>query len=181
MIICKKLYSLNLFLLFVLVEFLKNLWKNLRESYLRCKSKRAKLTKSGSKASRLPSCNFFDLLTFLDDNTEEALSTSSTNLDDSINEELPQNPIASYRSNFSSKRKTSKPDDIDTEILASLKSMNNQTPPQEPVNVREESANSLFCKSLISSMDDLTPEQTMLARIKIQQVLFDIKYNKAAS
>ena len=167
--------------MFVLVEFLKNLWKNLRESYLRCKSKRVKLTKLESKASRLPSCNFFDLLTFLDDNTEETLSTSTTNLNDSFNEESLHNAKASYRTNFSSKRKTpSKPDDIDREILASLKSMNDQPQTQEAVNGKEESANSLFCKSLISSMDDLTPEQTMLARIKIQQVLFEIRYNKAS-
>jgi len=130
----------------------------------------------------MPSCNFFDLLTFLDDNTGEVLSTSSTNLNDSFNEEPQQNVKASYRSNFNSKRKTpSKPDDIDREILASLKSMSDQPQQQEPVNAIEESANSLFCKSLISTLDDLPPEQNMIARIRIQQVLFEIKYNKASS
>ena len=163
------------------MEYLKNLWKNLRESYQRCKSKRARLSKSGSKATRLPTCNFFELLTFLDDDSEGTQSTSTTNIDECFNEEPPPTPKVTYRTNFSSKRRNqSKSDDIDREIMASLRSVNDQIQQQPQTNTKEKSANSLFCKSLISTMDELTPEQTMLALIKIQQVLFEIKYNKTA-
>ena len=46
-------------------------------------------------------------------------------------------------------------------------------PQQQPL---QPSANSLYCQSLVSDLDSLTPQQTMMAKIKIQQVIFELKY-----
>ena len=41
----------------------------------------------------------------------------------------------------------------------------------------ENNPNLLFCRSLVGLMDELTPQQNMLARIKIQQILYQVKFN----
>ena len=41
----------------------------------------------------------------------------------------------------------------------------------------DENPNLLFCKSLVGLMDELTPQQNMIARIKIQQILYEVKFN----
>lgn len=45
-------------------------------------------------------------------------------------------------------------------------------------NKNMERSNFLFCKSLVEILDDLTPEQNMDARIRMHQVLVEIKYKK---
>jgi len=82
-----------------------------------------------------------------------------------------------YRENFSNKRRRNCNNDtnkkVDLEIIKSIKNLNQTSAPGVQ---KEESSNSLFCKSLVAYLDVLPPEKNMLARIKIQQVLFDIKY-----
>ena len=41
----------------------------------------------------------------------------------------------------------------------------------------ENNPNLLFCRSLVGLMDELTPQQNMIARIKIQQILYQVKFN----
>ena len=45
-------------------------------------------------------------------------------------------------------------------------------PPHQP----SPSSNALYCQSLVTDLDALTPQQNMLAKIRIQQILFDLKY-----
>ena len=55
----------------LLVDDLKPVWKNLRESYTRCKRDSEKIMRSGAKASKLPSRQFYDIMRFLEDNTDQ--------------------------------------------------------------------------------------------------------------
>ena len=158
---------------FFSVESIKTAWKHLRDGYIRCKSKRTKLTKSGSKSAKLPTSNFFNELKFLDDDYAEQEESASGGVEN--NETQQDTPKVPYRQGFSKKRKLSSIDEsVDKQILDSLNQLS-----QKPQAEEKESANSLFCKSLVSDLDALSPEENMLARIKIQQVLFDIKFNKS--
>ena len=90
------------------MEYLRQVWKNLREGYFRCKKNRAKASKSGSKATRLPTSNHFEQLKFLDDRTEESLSSPVTNIEDQMMDEPETAPKVSYRENFSNYKKHQK-------------------------------------------------------------------------
>ena len=67
-----------------LVDELRNTWKNIRDEYMRCKTNRGKVTRSGYKAARLPTCTFYSELEFLSDHGEYT-STSATNVLDKTN------------------------------------------------------------------------------------------------
>ena len=103
------------------------------------------------------------------------LSSSSTIIDDILVTK------SSYWQKFNStKGNKSKVDDVEKDLIESIKSVNNQIQQHQVSSTaeKEETPNSLFCRSLITTMDELTPEQCMIARIKIQQALYEIKYSK---
>ena len=78
---------------------------------------------------------------------------------------------------FVTLRESRECNEVDKVFISTLQDVNNQI---KGVNQesKQDDSNSYFCKSLITSMEELTPEQNMLARIKIQKVLFEIKFNK---
>ena len=190
------------FLFFFIVNKLKKDWKQIRDGYTRCKKERTKRTKSGSKGGRLPTCNYYELLGFLSDPTDELLSQATSNLPDdqmslatSLESEIetltetapilsgsittpsstdPRKPFISRKRSHPSSRESN---EVDKLFISTLQDVNNQI---KEVNqeAKQDDSNSYFCKSLITTMEELTPEQNMLARIKIQQVLFEIKFNK---
>ena len=52
---------------------------------------------------------------------------------------------------------------------------------QKPVETNEDKSkncNEMFLMSLLETLDSLSPENAMKARIKIQQILFEIAYEK---
>ena len=61
----------------VVVEFLKNEWKKLKENFKRCIDKRARLTKSGAPAHALPKCKYFDQLMFVHDKVKNRETESN--------------------------------------------------------------------------------------------------------
>ena len=78
-----------------------------------------------------------------------------------------------------SKKRKSNSEELDQALLSSLNNVNTQLQEvSKESNRNEESSNFSFCKSIVELLDGLNPEQNMMARIKIQQVLFDIKYKK---
>ena len=85
----------------------------------------------------------------------------------------PRKPIISRKRSQPSSKESRESNEVDKLFISTL---------QEIKGVNQESkqddSNSYFCKSLITSMEELTAEQNMLARIKIQQVLFEIKFDK---
>lgn len=52
-----------------------------------------------------------------------------------------------------------------------------ETKEYEMKTATDENPNFLFCKSLVGLMDKLTPKQNMIARIKIQQILYEVKFD----
>jgi len=155
----------------------------LKDGYTRCKSKRSRLLlKSGSSSSKLPTCQFFDQLQFLGDtytnDPEQDMTnrdTSSSAASSSANSTNIHTPP--YRESFK-RHKPNKVDAVEREIISSLKAVNEQIQKPTDSTDKEDSPNLHFCNSLAPLMDDLSPEQIMIARIKIQQMLYEVKYNK---
>ena len=183
-------------LLFTLVNTLKRVWKNLREAYYKCINNRSKLTRSGAKASKLPTCHFYEVLQFLSVTSEEetlpvACNITEGNITPFACSSTPKSTKCANNTSQSDiepidrkafnprKRKTNhnQVDETDLVLIKSLENVNNQIQ-QSREKDEKESSNFLFCKSLIEIMDTLSPEQNMEARIKMQQILFEIKYKK---
>ena len=88
--------------------------------------------------------------------------------------------MTNSRTPFSSrKRKLQdvKVNELYRKLLAELSDVSKKINDNSVADPKEDS-NALFCKSLIQSMEDLSEEQNMLARIKINQVLFEVKFGK---
>ena len=172
---------------------MKATWKTLKDGWGRVMTKRNQISlRSGSGSGKLPTCQFFEQLLFLGDKYQ-ATPTISTFQPRQISTPVRQSPDESvddptprYRE-VSKKHKPNNSEKIEREILKSLKSVNDQinAPTTNVTNVssappkQEESSNMTFCKSLAPLMGELTSEQAMIARIKMQQVLYEIKFNKS--
>ena len=50
----------------------------------------------------------------------------------------------------------------------------------EALDENDEDEDSLFCRSLVPTLQRLTPRQNKLAKIKIQQLLFDIEFEASS-
>ena len=108
------------------------------------------------------------------DVSDDSMSTEG-NAQNAAPQPSPQphtNKQSVYRNH--KKRKVQDQDGIDKHFLLELKSCNDMISGQEEPS----DSDSLFCKSLIKRMNELTPEQNMLARIRIQYILFEIKFDK---
>lgn len=177
--------------LFLVVE-LKRVWKNLRDAYKKCKTNRGKVMRSGSKATKLPTCAYFEILSFLSDNLEESETSVTTNVDarDEIQMTITgtndsvtnvQEPKQQQIGRKSLKKRKLVPDEVDTALINSLSQINKQIQDEDESQKKKsekESSNTYFCKSIIDTLDTLSPEENMEARIKIQQILFEIKFRK---
>ena len=64
------------------------------------------------------------------------------------------------------------PDPVENFLISSIKEKNN------PASKNEDS-DELFCRSLVQPLKRLSPKTNQLARIKIQQLLFELEYNDA--
>ncbi|XP_040577000.1 uncharacterized protein [Lepeophtheirus salmonis] len=166
------------------VNELKIIWKNVREGYVRCKAKRDRLMKSEVKKTRLPSCNFFRELEFLSDPHIEVVVSSPeqlnvSNLFTTSFSTLSAIPEITVPVKESSSRKREFPSICEYDSTTASRKLDEKVENIEDKYVpKNEGANQLFCRSLAPLFDELTPEQNMLARIRIQQVLYDIKFEK---
>lgn len=161
---------------------MKRHWKNLRESFIRCNTERKKLTSSGSQACKLPTRQFFEILRFLEDSEtyddNDDIIVSNVNTSQPPSDQKSKSETSNSRRPLSKKRKSNS-EELDQALLSSLNNVNTQLQEvSKESNRNEESSNFSFCKSIVELLDGLNPEQNMIARIKIQQVLFDIKYKK---
>ena len=84
-------------------------------------------------------------------------------------------PKPSYRETFK-RQKTN--NDIDRELFTSLKYINEEYAQKTNSEEQMESPNMNFCKSLVPLLDKLGHEKNILARIKIQQIIYEIQYDK---
>ena len=58
----------NNYAFLILVDFLKNTWKGLRDNYKRCLTTRVRQRWSGTAAQKLSMCKYFHQLEFLNEN-----------------------------------------------------------------------------------------------------------------
>ena len=165
----------------------------MREVYYKCKNNRSKLTRSGAKASKLPTCNYYNVLTFLSETTGEDNSISVTcNIrEGNLTAFTSTSPAFTKgfggfqpdellgRKAFNPRKRKTHNQDNEAELILmnTLQNVNKQIQENKEENLKK-SSNVLFCKSLVEILDGLSPEQNMEARIKMQQILFEIRYKK---
>lgn len=64
-------------------------------------------------------------------------------------------------------------DDVDVEILKQLKAMDSNSKKEPDHELDEES---VYAQSVAATLRNMTPEQREMAKIKIQQILYEIQY-----
>ena len=169
--------------------------KNLKDSLKKCLDKRRALSKSGAAASALPTCKYFDVMRFLHEKTSNLETHSNVDLEIQANNSfdlsssLPSQssvPSPSSSSSISddakcAKRKRTTTNDQNNPFLDQVKSMDEKminylgkTKDKEENDKKDEAE--LFCISLIAVLRDMDKRQLRLAKLKIQQILYDLQY-----
>ena len=81
------------------------------------------------------------------------------------------NYILSVRNRIGKKRKAhTESDKVDLEILRQLRDLDRKDPELEP------DKEDLYARSMAGSLRKMTPEQRALAKMKIQQILYETQY-----
>jgi len=172
------------------VKFPKLQWKNSRDAFRRCITKREQLTRSGSGHSKLPSCKYFNNLLFLKDSLVPVSTGSNfTNEDEddiSLSIEVQeQSPSPSGTLHHSTPAKSmtsskkSRKDDLQGFLTKSLQKVDEQISNIAQESKKEDNMSDsdfLFCVSLVHRLKTLPPRKNRLARMKIEQLLFEIEY-----
>ena len=172
----------------ILVEFLKNQWKLMRDAYRRCVNKRDGQTRSGAAASKMAKCKYFDILSFLHESLSNKVPDSNIDLDPKSSEinvnEHSNDAIQPYFKPISSKEKPKKEEsNLDRMLINSLKDVSavcdKVAVPSKSNNIDElDDPDTLFCKSLVSTLKSLPPRKNKQAKIKIQQLLFELEFDE---
>lgn len=152
--------------------------------------KREQRTRSGAGSSKLPTCNYFTELSFLSDTLKNKPTDSNLNRAIRFGKEntTPSTPRSEESSDvdFTPKRTMKRnrdvdratnntqqqPSMLDLAIVETLKSSKKEVS-EEP---KEKDCNVLFCLSLVDTLKALSPRENSLAKLKIQQVLFEIEH-----
>ena len=181
--------------------------KYLKDNLKRCLGKRTRLTRSGAAATLLPKCQFFDQMAFLHEKSINRPSVSNVLIPNfkgqsnvlpgivPINNPpfvppynptiqcevpLPPSPASSITFNSShstgKQRKTSTTTDMENTslVMNELSKLEGQLQKVET----EESDYSLFCRSLIPTLEKLDARKNKIARIKLSQLLFELEFDE---
>ena len=181
---------------------MKSQWKNLRENLRRCIVKRDTLSKSGAAAHTLPKCKYFSQLQFLHEKVTNKETVSNFNNPIENTFSVPASPASSVGSSDESRyngnlphyeppvtpgsstdkpppsRKRKRPSTGgDDEFLSVIQEMSNTTKSMisEESN-KVDNENMLFCKSLAPVLDRLPKKDAALAKIKIQNVRYELEF-----
>ena len=164
----------------------------------KCLDKRKLLTRSGAAATSLPSCKYFESMRFLHDKggnrpTESnilipnalELSTSPITSDDSSAMSTHQSPMpvipppsessTANKHKQTRKRKASLDTAMDDGFLTQMKSLD------EKIFAQMEQGNdeaSPFCLCLVPVLRSFDQRTLRLAKLKINQVLYEIEYGE---
>lgn len=196
---------------FLIVEYLKSQWKNVKENFKRCLDKRNRMTRSGAASHTLPKCKYFENLLFINDkilNQEtcsnivlpnEPLSSplssqSSSSLSSpqscqplSLSQAIPElksseqkkrqaeedTAVKQNTEKCQAKRKKEMSSNIDLLTLKYLENLSGDFKTEE--SKEEVDSNMLFFKSLVPSMKNMTKHNNRKARLKIQEIVFDLE------
>ena len=187
------IFSYTRLYVFFTVEFLKTQLKNLKDAYKKCLDRINKATRSGSAASRVTKCKYFEQLSFLYDKTANKSTDSNIPInkisqDGECVGELPQGSakrkLPSPETTKSLKSPKAKADlglAVDTMLIKTLQALGpdneKQTVASAPSQKEEENADSLFCRSLIPILGNLSGRKNRYAKIKIQELLYEIEFD----
>ena len=187
------LFSIILGYVFFIVEFLKTHLKNLKDAYKKCLDRINKATRSGPAASRVTKCKYFEQLSFLYEKT----ANKSTDRNIPINKISQEGECMGELPQGSAKRKLPSPETtkslkspkvkadlglaVDTMLIKTLQGLGpyNEKPTvaSTPSQKEEENADSLFCRSLIPILGNLSGRKNRYAQIKIQELLYEIEFD----
>jgi hypothetical protein len=162
--------------------------KNLKDLLKNCLDKRNRLTRSGTGASTLPKCKYFELLFFLHEKsankpTESNVPTipqtlsSDVLLMDSLTQESPSTSVIHPPTSLIhppvkviNRKKRGLDDDLE-KSLADCDALLKNTIGDE------EDEDNLYCRSLAPIMRELPKKKKRLAKIQISQLLFKLQYD----
>ena len=181
---------------FFIVTYLKNQWKGLRDGYRCCLQKREKSSRSGAGASKLSRCKFFDQLGFLRDTLLNKDTDTNLPISDNLETSESENKIEDggtvaeetetvqtkkakvVQSNQSQLRKPKQNMSIDNLLMQQLQDVNTQVNEIKHNSPKDhgDDPDYLFCSSLVSRLKSLPQKKNRLARMKIEQLLFEIEY-----
>ena len=181
----------------------------MKDNLKKCLDRRSKMQKSGAPASSLPKCNYFEQMSFLHDKTMNRPSESNVSIplnevvpmnetatielsDATLIQSLtpvasPATPLSTSSSstNFevpSTKKpreKRKRSDDTTgqtSQILEQIGSIEMEL----KKNQDDDNEDSLYCRSLVPTLQKLPPRKNKLAKIKISQLLFEMEFDETA-
>lgn len=168
---------LNSAFFFYVVKELMAQWKRLTDNYK--KARRRRISKSGDPGcKKLSTCEFYEQLCFIEKGIPP--TESYTNFPSEANGDVPEKHTEKSldetprRNEYHSRsRKKSNEMAVDALIAKALCDDNEKQKPTVVEKVEEDS-DTLFCKSLISTFQELTPKKRKKARVKVLQVLCDL-------
>ena len=160
---------------FVLVDVLKKLLKNLKDTLKKGLGKRNEVTKSGAVASKLPKCKFFEQMAFLHEEMGNKPTQPNVNYDlesPKISNLGPPPSISCFIYETKSvkepcttpARKKSKIDTPEVYLRKSLVEMDLMI---KKSMKQAEDEDFLYCRSLIPILKKLPTKKKRLAKIKI--------------
>ena len=178
--------------------FLQKQLKNMKDVLKKCLDKRNRMTRSGAAAAILPKCQYFDQMAFLHEKSANKPTDSNLSPPTAafgvFSDALPTEEyrfsqlspsgsvsnVSSVSNNMENSIKTpqrkKKHTDSSTEALTrSLADCDELL--KKSIN-EENDEDSLYCRSLVSIMRELPKKQNRLAKIKINQLLFDLQYDE---
>ena len=184
------------------VEFLKTQFKNLRDNLKRCLDRQARATKSGAAASKIAMSKYYNELAFLCDKTANKPTQSNVKIitvpDGRVDTQLPSskhqqetvtqdgtkrnfeevvdNSPINMKSRKSAKQRAKIGYAVDAMLVKTLKDMEK---PSIPAVSETIDADTLFCKSLIPNLKELPAKKNRQAKLKIQQVLYDLEFEES--
>ena len=114
--------------------------------------------------------------TFEDTHCSNISFTPSVSYEDPPSSSTPE-PEHTPANTKSKKRKQKESDlFLDEELSTTLKKVNQTTDLLFNESHHEDDGDALFCKSIIPTLKGLSPRNNRLAKIKIQQLLFDLEF-----
>lgn len=177
-------------------------WTKLRENYRKCLKRREKATRSGAGSKVLPTCQYFNELSFITNAVSnrptvsnvpdmftppqspflDNFETASSEMDTQDLTECSDNSLSTSRSVSttptvcksvnSRKRKGQTSKDLDTLLIQSIQK-DLQTPKPQPPQM-EQDQDTLFCLSLVQDFKTLSPQKKRKAKIKILEVFCNL-------
>lgn len=165
----------------------------MKDNYKKCLDRQNKAAKSGSAASKVIKCKYFDQLSFMYDKTANKPTESNITITTSTSSSLGPTedqttepaPVTKRKSDEAQIKSLKYPKggpalsmEVDNMLIKTLESMEKEKP-SENVDNQNQDPDSLFCRSLIPILQGLPPQKNRLAKLRMQQLLYEIEFDES--